>query len=267
MRNLHKGLTNKKIDKIVTEVLQDEVKSKNLYNKISKNMIEGKAFEKINNLIPLFDSVVGGKMYKTLSELSGEEMTIENEKLKLAVDWPGIARYISEFNDENKYNSMYKNMKFKIKNVYLVKYQNIETLLFVYEFQDSERIVRYNCLTDYKAWFVVKDTWNGSEYPYTSWIDTLILKSKDKFIREVEPYKIFIDNKSGKIIYLERYYQFPEIKLPYSDKKYNNKIGTLDLETFISSNETAKMNIEDSKDSLKDDICGKSYNVDARMKE
>ena len=27
----------------------------------------------------------------------------------------------------------------------------METLLFVYEFQDSEKIVRYNCLTDYKA--------------------------------------------------------------------------------------------------------------------
>lgn len=35
---------------------------------------------------------------------------------------------------------------------------------------------------------------------------------------------MFIDNKSGKLIYLERYYQFPEIKLPYSDKKYNNKL-------------------------------------------
>jgi len=73
------------------------------------------------------------------------------------LDWEGIERYISEFNKENKYNSMYKNMKFKIQNVYLVKYQNMDTLLFVYEFQDSERIVRYNCLTDYKSWFVVKE--------------------------------------------------------------------------------------------------------------
>jgi hypothetical protein len=40
-------------------------------------------------------------------------------------------------------------------------------------------------------------------------MDTLKTKSKNKFIREVEPYKLYIDNKSGKIKYLERYYQFP----------------------------------------------------------
>lgn len=168
-----------------------------------------------------------------LSGISGKGKGIkcDSEPLNFELDWQGIERYISEFNKENKYNSMYKNMKFKIQNVYLVKYQNMDTLLFVYEFQDSERIVRYNCLTDYKSWFVVKDAWNGQEYPYTSWVDTLIKKGKDKFIREVEPYKLFIDNKTGKIIYLERFYQFPEIKLPYSDKIYNNKIGSLDLET------------------------------------
>jgi hypothetical protein len=72
-------------------------------------------------------------------------------------DWEGIERYISEFNNENKYNSMYKNMKFKIKNVYLVKYKDMDTLLFVYEFKDSKKTVRYNCLTDYNSWSVVKE--------------------------------------------------------------------------------------------------------------
>jgi hypothetical protein len=32
-------------------------------------MIEGKGFESINNLIPLFNSVVSGKQYKKLSEI------------------------------------------------------------------------------------------------------------------------------------------------------------------------------------------------------
>ena len=54
------GVTNKKVDEIVSEVLLDEVKSKNKYKKISKNMLDGQAFESINNFNPLFDSVVKG---------------------------------------------------------------------------------------------------------------------------------------------------------------------------------------------------------------
>jgi hypothetical protein len=61
------GVSNKKVDERITEVLQDEVKSRNNLTKISKNMIEGEAFEMINKLSPLFNSVVGGKMYKKLS--------------------------------------------------------------------------------------------------------------------------------------------------------------------------------------------------------
>ena len=53
----------------------------------------------------------------------------------------------------------------------------MDTLLFVYEFKGSDRIVIYNCLTDYNCWFVVKDAWSGSEYPYPSWMDTLIKKN------------------------------------------------------------------------------------------
>lgn len=157
-------------------------------------------------------------------------MICDSETLNFEFDWKGLKKYVREFNKENKYNSMYQNMKFKIKNVYLVK---DDSLLFVYEYNDSKKIVRYNCISDYNSWFEVKDAWNGREYPYISCKDTLIKKSKGKFIRDVEPYKLFIDNKTGNIIYLERYYQFPEIKLPYSDKKYNNKIGSLDLETFF----------------------------------
>ncbi len=126
----------------------------------------------------------------------------ESEGLNFDLDWKELKKYVREFNKENKYNCMYQNMKFKIKNVYLVNYKDMDTLLFVYEFMDSKKTVRYNCLTDYNSWSVVKEAWNGREYPYTSWVDTLFKKSKDKFIRDIKPYKMFIENKSGKLIYI-----------------------------------------------------------------
>ena len=266
-----KGLTKKNVDEILTNVLQEEKKSKskNKYNTISKKMIECKAFEKINKLSPLFDSVNIGNKYKKLSEISMKGiwkrrikgLNYDSEVLNLDLNWIEIKKYVKEFNNENTYNCMYQNMKFKIRNVYLVKYIDMDTLLFVYEFNDSNKIVRYNCLSDYKSWSVVKDAWNKREFSYTSWMDTLFRNSREKFIRDIEPYKMFIDNKSGKLIYLERYYQFPEIKLPYSDKIYNTKIGSLDLETFIISKDI--LNKECSKDELKKNknILDNYYNI------
>jgi hypothetical protein len=60
-------------------------------------------------------------------------MICESETLIFDLDWKGLKEYVRVFNMENKYNSMYQNMKFKIKNVYLVK---DNTLLFVYEYED-----------------------------------------------------------------------------------------------------------------------------------
>jgi len=255
-----KGVTRKKVNETLNEVIEEEVKSKNKYTKISQNMIEGKAYESINKFIPLFNSVVSGKEYKKISEISDKgkwkRKGMISEILNFELDWKGLKKYVQEFNKE-KYNCMYQNMKFKIKNIYLVK---DDSLLFVYEYKDSKKIVRYNCISDYNSWFEVKEAWNGREYPYTSWMDTLIKKFKQKFIRDVEPYKLYIDNKTGKIIYLERFYQFPEIKLPYSDKKYNNKIGSLDLETFVITN-------EDSKVELTENISGNYSNIDEFIEE
>jgi hypothetical protein len=163
------GVTNKKVDEILTDVLQTEIKSKNKYTKISQKMLDGAAFADINKMVPLFDSVVKGKIYKNLSEILGKgkgkgrgkgagplgATLVDSPNLNF--DWEGILQYILEFNTENKYNQMYKDMKFNIKNVYLVPYKNMDTLLFVYEFKDSDKIVRYNCLTDYNSWFIVKD--------------------------------------------------------------------------------------------------------------
>jgi hypothetical protein len=71
------------------------------------------------------------------------------ETQNLIIDWQGIYRYIHDFNNDydndNKYNQIYKDMKFKIQNVYLVKDPNMDSLLFVYEFEDLDKIVRYNC--------------------------------------------------------------------------------------------------------------------------
>ena len=58
MRNLLRGVTEEKVTETLNEVIEEEIKSKNKYKKISQNMIEGKAFESINNFIPLFNSVV-----------------------------------------------------------------------------------------------------------------------------------------------------------------------------------------------------------------
>jgi len=88
-------------------------------------------------------------------------MNCDSERLNFELDWKGLKIYQREFNKENKYNSMYQNMKFKIKNVYLVK---DDTLLFVYDYKDSKKIVRYNCISDYNSWFEVKDAWSGLEY-------------------------------------------------------------------------------------------------------
>jgi hypothetical protein len=96
-------------------------------------------------------------------------------------------------------------------------------------------------------------------------VDSLYKKSTENFIRDIKPYKLFIDKKSGKLIYLERYYQFPEIKLPYSDKKYNNKIGSLDLETFVISKDSLKK--ECTKDELKDNISDNYSNIDEILEE
>ena len=49
-------------------------KYKYKYTKISQNMIEGKAFESINNFIPLFKSVVSGEQYKFVRNISERKM-------------------------------------------------------------------------------------------------------------------------------------------------------------------------------------------------
>ena len=36
--------------------------------------------------------------------------------------------------------------------------------------------------------------------------------------------------------YIDRKYKFPNLRIPYRNKKYNNKIGSLDLETLSINN-------------------------------
>jgi hypothetical protein len=67
-------------------------------------------------------------------------------------------------------------------------------------------------------------------------LDTLISCEDgiDKFSRLINQYKIFITD--GKVDYIERLYKFPDINWAYRDKKYNGKIGSLDLETLTVYN-------------------------------
>jgi hypothetical protein len=80
---------------------------------------------------------------------------------------------------------------------------------------------------------------------------------------------LFIENKTGQLLYLERYYQFPDIKLPYSDKQYNNKFGSLDLETLILSKDSEKdrLNNGNITEAIKSDLSEKSSNGPMELDE
>lgn len=168
---------------------------------------------KFNNIISLLPNYNSVDLLSTIDELNND---------RLSSLYNDITNYINNFNKANN-NVM-------IKNVFLFNEDNNKTLLFVFEGTlDNNRII---CQTDYETWNSVIDKWNSSKYPYRRWIDTFI--SDDKFSRLMDEYKIFISN--GKIEFIDRLYKFPDLRLAYRDKKYDDKIGTLDLETLTVNN-------------------------------
>ena len=96
----------------------------------------------------------------------------------------------------------------------------------------SERKERIICQTDYATWESVIEYWDSIKYPYRRWIDSWISceNGTEKFSRLIDESKIYITN--GQIEYIDRLYNFSDINWAYRDKKYNGKIGTLDLETL-----------------------------------
>jgi len=153
------GVSNRKVDEIVSELLQYELKNKN--KKINEKMIDGHEFDNINIMFPKFNSV---DIYPTLFQK--DHMNSDNDQLNLIRK--EIERYLNEFNNDNvddviidiyNLNNNVNNIKYKINNVYLVKYKDKDTLLFVYECVNNKgQILRYNCLCDYNSWNIVKMT-------------------------------------------------------------------------------------------------------------
>ena len=94
------------------------------------------------------------------------------------------------------------------------------------------RIERIICKTDYETWNSVLEYWDSFKFPYSRWIDSLISCENgiEKFSRLINEYKIYINN--GKVDFIDRLYKFPDISWAYTDKKYDEKIGSLDLETL-----------------------------------
>jgi hypothetical protein len=84
------------------------------------------------------------------------------------------------------------------------------------------------------------------------WCDKLE-RNKSIFKRIIKPYNLYIDVSNGRIEYVERKYEFPDMILPYKEYEMDEKYGSLDLETFIkndnvnrgSDEELKNINIED----------------------
>ena len=164
------GVTSRKVDEVVSEILQDELKNK--HKQIKDKMIDGDVFNYINKMFPKFNSVdIYPRLFKKTHMSSDNDqlirklfkkyhMTSDNDQL-IRKD---IEKYLNDFNNDtniliDNINNTVNNIKYKINNVYLVKYKDKETLLFVYEcIKNNGHIVRYNCLCDYNSWNIVKMT-------------------------------------------------------------------------------------------------------------
>ena len=75
--------------------------------------------------------------------------------------------------------------------------------------------------------------WDIYKLSYVKWIDTIIYE--DLFTRVIGEYKIYINNCI--VDYIYRMYKFPNLRITPRYMIYNNKIGTIDLETFTKNSE------------------------------
>ena len=207
-----KGITDEEVDNIVNDVILEEKPYTDTIKKRGLDkLIDINKFNNIISLLPNYNSV---ELLPTIEEYKNDH---------LSSLYKDITNYIYSFNKNNT--------NVQILNVYLFNDDINKSLLFVFE-EKSVEINRIICQTDYETWNSVIDKWNSSKYPYRRWIDNFI--SENKFSRLMDEYKIFIYN--GKVDYIERMYKFPDLRLSYRDKKYDDKIGTLDLETLSVNN-------------------------------
>lgn len=246
---------------------RDNIKKKEL-----SKIIDVSKFENIISSLSKYDSIDNLNSIRKIEEkalkfeagyveegdvLAGDKIWVEaNENL-----YRNLTNYIKLFNNNNK-NVQIKDVFFFTET--LKEVEMGETLLFLFEkdiadkedslcidSQDSkeskenkesqesqekteriERKERIICQTDYETWESVIEYWDSIKYPYRRWMDSWISceNGTEKFSRLIDEYKIYITN--GQIEYIDRLYNFSDINWAYRDKKYNGKIGTLDLETL-----------------------------------
>jgi hypothetical protein len=221
-----KGISNENVDEIVNEVLLDEFPdSGNIRHRGLERFININKFNDIVSYFPNFNSV----------ELLPSFENFKLDPLHKSL-YEDLNNYINIFNSSNS--------KFNIKNIYLFDKDNKNYLLFVItptvksgEFVNTRIILKCG----YQFWESALMYWDSPKFPYIKWTDTVI--SDDVFTRVIGEYKLYI--KEGIVDYVDRMYKFPNLRITPSDRKYNSKIGTIDLETFAVGESNNLNNIDD----------------------
>jgi hypothetical protein len=277
-KDFNKDLSSKEVDKILNDVLLEDKKD-GYFRKIKEEIIDESVFDYINKSIPTINSI---KELSTIDQLEikingldGIEDPKSNELKKEVIEYikyfnnkmvlvddnhiPNIA-FDTEINKENvDRKSIDEDPKlYEIKDVYLLNYKGKDTLLFVYNKIDVKNGGKEHvyCIVEYESWKDVIKCWNLKRSPFIKWTDILDVSSasgnKIFLKRVIKPYILYLEPDTGELNYLERYYSFSEIVLPYKEDVFNDKYGTLDLETLVdydnenlTEEELNNINIED----------------------
>jgi hypothetical protein len=221
-----KGITDSQVDNIVNEVLKEEMPYSDIIKKRGLDKLIN--FNNFDNIITKFPNFRSVEELPNINKMSNNNLPLEDLIL-----YKDINNFIVNFNLSNAY--------YNIFNVYLFNENNINYLLFVFQDLNSKKN-RIICQSDYESWNTVIEHWNSNKYPYTRWIDSVISERDNKFSRLIGDYKIYFSN--DKIDYIDRLYNFPNLRINPIDNKYNDKIGTLDLETFSIDNNRDESNLE-----------------------
>nr|QWO71460.1 DNA polymerase [Termitomyces sp. T132]QWO71465.1 DNA polymerase [Termitomyces sp. T8] len=211
-------------DKIIEEVLIEEGNlTKNNNNKLDK-ILKFMAIEKLDNYInqfPSFDSITKLTPYDLNSDEGSKKL------LKAINDIEKESQYkvkISVFKSDEGYS-----FGDSVPFIYLVF---TEVDIYLSDCDNVKGVRRTVCFSTIDDWVDSISHWNTDKYPYLKFTDVQLDKDKDtqKFTRTLGAYKFHVDN--GKVQYWEKYYSFPDMLMPSSDKKRDTKIGSLDLETY-----------------------------------
>jgi hypothetical protein len=287
----NKSLSQEKVDKILNDVLIDD--NKNKIRKIQDEVIDGKVFEYINSKFPTMKTIEelstidqlginiqGGVGIDSIEKL-GKLNDLKNEVIGYIKYFNNKDRLVEEYNipriafnnsienidklrDVDKKNIDVDPRLYDIKNVYLSNYKGIDVFLFVYEkiknkVDDDENVSLNKGSKEYKYYIVDYDNWEEiikgwyvKRNNFIKWTDVLV-NNQSTFKRIIKPYNLYIDVFNGKVEFLERMYDFPDIILPYNEKEYNDNFGSLDIETAIEEdNENLTSADQDNFNNIED---------------